>query len=575
MSKTDNQPSFSKSLFSGWIPDEIVFPYPKPDKEEAENVKMILETLHKFADDNIDSRKIDEQLKIPDEVLNGLKELGFFGLIIPEEYGGFGLGATSYARIIEDFGGIDASTSICLGAHQSIGFKGLLLFGTEEQKKLYLPKLATGEMIACYCLTEAGAGSDAGGIKTRAVRDEKKGIYKLNGSKMWISNGGISDFFTVFAKEEMKMENGDIKDKITAFIVTREMGVKSGKEEEKLGLHGSSTTEILFDNIEVPIDHVLGERGKGFKVAMEILNSGRVGLAGGNIGASKKILKEIISHIKQRKQFGLPLADFELIQQKVAQVSINIFVAESMVYLTTGLIDQGEIDCSLESAICKVYATDTLWYNVNECLQMAGGIGYSKEYPYELWLRDARINLIFEGTNEILRIFIALSGLQERGEYLKKIGKALNDPIKSFGVITNYAVHYMKDRISKERIRDVHISLSDAKADFENWAKNLHIAAERVLMRYGKDIIKKEIIQKRLADAIIDLYGMIATISRVDTDISDKGADNCQEEILLCTSFCEQAWRRIRRNILMIDKNDDENILKISKDICDKEGYLI
>ena len=308
---------------------------------------------------------------------------------------------------------------------------------------------------------------------------------------------------------------------------------------------------------------------------MEILNTGRVGLAGGNVGGSKTALKYVLKHVKERHQFDRSLISFEIIREKIAQIALRIFVGESMVYLTTSLIDRKNIDFSLETAMCKIYATDTLWRTTNDCLQMAGGIGYSREYPYEQWVRDARINSIFEGTNEILRIFTALSGFQEPGEYLKKIGKALNDPIKGFGLLTDYAVHYMKDRLTKEHIPDVHQTLATDKADFEEWAKNLHITAERILVKYGKNIIKKQIIQWRMAEAAIDLFGMIASISRVDRCIKTKGVENCQKMITLCNTFCGQAWRRVRRNLLMIDKNDDDQLLNISDFIAEDEEYRI
>ena len=574
MVKKETKPSFSKSLFSGYIADEMVFPYPEQKKEEKENLDLILDTFNKFAQDNIDSTKFDEIEEIPTEVINGLKELGFFGLVIPEEYGGFGLSSTSYVRILEEVGKYDGSVALLIGAHQSIGLKGLLLFGTKEQKEKYLPKLATGELIGAYCLTEPSAGSDAGGIKTRAVRDEKKGVYILNGTKMWITNGGLADFFTVFAKEEIEID-GEKKDKITAFMVTRDMGVKSGKKEKKLGIRASNTTEVIFENVEVPFENVIGERGKGFKVAMEVLNSGRVGLAGGSIGGSKTLLKYSISHIKERQQFNRPLIDFEVIKEKIAEIAINIYAAESMTYLTTALIDSGKADYSLESAMSKVFATDRIWKNAYEVLQMAGGIGYSQEYPYEQWVRDARINPIFEGTNEILRLFVALSGMQERGEYLKKIGKALKDPIKGFGVLSDYAVSYVKDRLIKERIQDVHTSIVESKALFENWAKNLHITVERVLMKYGKNIIQKQIIQTRIAEAMIYLYGMIAVLSRTNKCINEKSAEKCKKQILYCNSFCNTAWRVVRRNLLMVDKNDDVSTLKISEILKEDEQYLV
>lgn len=569
----DLKPSFSKALFSGVILDDLVFPYPKLSKDEAENVKLVADTFVKFATDNIDPVKIDAEATISEEIINGLKELGFFGLNVPEEYDGFGLSATAYTKMLAVISEHDSSIPLLLGAHQSIGIKALNLFGTEEQKKKFLPKLATGEMIGAFCLTEPGAGSDAAGIKTKAVRDEKNGYYILNGSKLWITNGGIADFFTVFAKEELE-KDGEKVEKITAFIVTTDLeGVSRGKEENKMGIKGSSTTEVHFEDVKVPLENVVGERGKGFKVAMEVLNSGRAGLAGGALGALKYLLKFTMDHVTQRKQFKKTLNQFEAIKKKIAQITIDLYAAESMVYLTTGMMDKGDLDYSLESAMCKIKSTDVVWQGINECLQMAGGLGFMKEYPYERFVRDSRINMIFEGTNEILRLFVALSGVQERGEYLRKIGKALKDPIKGFGLLTDYATDWIKGKLVTERIRQVHPLLTAAKTDFENWAKNLHITSERVLIEHGKDIMYREMITTRLADAAIDLFAMIATISRVDTRIKEYGEDACEKEIKICNTFCSQAWRRARRNLLMIDKNNDNDMKEIADFISEEKQF--
>lgn len=569
----DLKPSFSKALFSGVILEEFVFPYPKLSKDETENVKLMADTFIKYAADNIDAAKIDSNSKIPDDVVKGLKELGFFGLNTPEKYEGFGLSATAYTKMLAVISEYDSSIPLLLGAHQSIGIKALNLFGTEEQKKKYLPRLVTGEMIGAFCLTEPSAGSDAAGIKTKAVRDEKNGYYILNGSKLWITNGGLADFFTVFAKEEIE-KDGEKVEKITAFIVTTELGgVSRGKEEDKMGIKGSSTTEVFFEDVKVPFENVLAENGKGFKVAMEVLNSGRAGLAGGALGALKYLLKYTLDHVTQRMQFKKTLNQFEAIQKKIAQTTIDLYAAESMVYLTTGLMDRGDVDYSLEAAMCKIRATDVVWEGANECLQMAGGNGFMKEYPYERFVRDSRINMIFEGTNEILRLFVALSGVQERGEYLKKIGKALKDPIKGFGLLTDYATDWLKGKFITERIRQVHPRLMAAKTDFENWAKNLHITSERVLIEHGRNIMYREMITTRLADAAIDLFAMIATISRVDTKINEQGESECEKEIKICNTFCSQAWRRARRNLLMIDKNDDETMKEIADFISGEKQF--
>ena len=280
-----------------------------------------------------------------------------------------------------------------------------------------------------------------------------------------------------------------------------------------------------------------------------------------------------MDHVTQRTQFRKTLSQFEAIKEKIAQTTIDLYAAESMVYLTTGLVDRGDVDFSLESAMCKIKATEVTWQGVNECLQMAGGLGFMREYPYEQFVRDSRINMIFEGTNEILRLFIALAGVQTRGEYLKKIGKALKDPIKGFGLLTDYATDWIKGKIKTERIRNVHPSLMASKTDFENWVKNLHLTAERVLIEHGKDVMYREMITTRLANAAIDLYAMIATISRVNTRIEEIGAEKADKEIKICNTFCQQAWRRARRSLLTVDKNDDENMKEIADFISEEKHF--
>jgi len=570
------QPSFSKSLFAGSIEQDLIFPYPKISSEEAENLKLILESIRQFAKDHINSEEIDRNESIPQEVLSGLAEIGLFGMSIPEAYGGYGFSSTAYNRVFEEIASIDASLAVTLGGHQSIGLKGLLLHGSEEQKKKYLPKLASGEWLAAFALTEPNAGSDAAGIQSLAVLETvptgqaaSKTHYVLNGGKIWITNGGIANFFTVFAKTPV----GDEK-KITAFIVTRDMaGFASGKPEEKLGIHGSSTTEITFDNVKVPVENVLGEVGKGFKVAMEVLNSGRLGLAAGSVGGMKKLTAMSVEYAKNRKQFNQPIAHFEMIQEKIAQMMVETFAAESMVYLTTGLIDRSDVDYSVESAICKVYVSEALWRTVNEAMQIAGGIGYSKEYPYEQALRDSRINLIFEGTNEVLRLFIALAGMQEHGEYLKKVGKALQKPMDELGILTEYAIHRIKDYVATERLVGVHEALKDEVARFEEYAKELHLAAEKVLAKYRKDIINQEFLLHRIADMTIDLFGMAAVIARVDGLLKEKG--KADRELLLAKTFCEEAWRRIRRNARQVDNNIDPWRKQIAESVYESNGYVL
>ncbi|MCB0334520.1 MAG: acyl-CoA dehydrogenase family protein, partial [Bdellovibrionales bacterium] len=430
--------STAKYLYLGNILEENLYPYPKIEGEEAETLEMVLDSIDKFLDGKQDQfREADKLGFQTDEYIQSLRELGLFGLIIPEDHGGIGFSNKSYSRVLQQTSQFDGSTSLTIGAHSSIGMRGLLLFGNDEQKSKYLPKLASGEMIAAFCLTEPGSGSDAGSIATSAEK-QSDGSWVLNGEKIWITNGPFADFFTVFARTDT--ENG----KISAFIVERSFGgVTSGPKEDKMGIRASGTCTISFENVPVPAQNLLGEEGKGFKIAMGILNSGRTGLGGGCVGAMKRCIRLATAQALERKQFGRPISEFGLIKKKISQMTVDCFAAESLVNMVAYLIDSGHEDYSVEAAMSKVFASEALWKHANEALQVAGGSGFMKEYPYESIVRDCRINMIFEGTNEILRLYIALSGFQMAGEYLKEIGKSgkniFNDPIKGFGVLSDYA----------------------------------------------------------------------------------------------------------------------------------------
>lgn len=572
MASDDKTQSFLKSLFAGDVRQDIVFPYPFMKPQEQDDLRIILDSFREFARDHIDSAAIDRQGFIAKEVFAGLKELGFFGLAIPEKYGGAGLSQTAYSRVFEEICTFDASMGVSLGAHLSIGTKGITMFGNDAQKEKYLPKIASGEYMTAFALTEAGAGSDAAGIQSKAVLNRERTHFTLNGGKIWITNGGIADVFTVFAKTPMEA-GGAQQDKISAFIVERSFkGFSSGKPEEKLGIHGSNTTALNFDNIAVPVENMLGQMGKGFKIAMEILNTGRLGLASGCVGGCKALLTKAAEHAKNRKQFGKAIGQFEMIQEKIARMAADTYAADSMVYLTTALADRKDIDYSLESAACKIFVSDTLWHIVNEAMQIAGGIGYSREYPYEQAMRDARINLIFEGTNEILRAFIALAGMEGPGEYLKKIGKALRDPIKGFGLLTGYAASKVKDTVAHDHLTHVHAKLQNAVERFNESAKGLHQATEQALIKHGKGIILKQFDQRRLADVVIDTYAMVAVIARVDT-LLKKNHAGVEQDLLLANTFVEDAWRRTRRNLRQMDKNLDGERKKIAEMIYDLNGY--
>lgn len=571
MDKLNKQASVAKSLFLGNIVEENIFPFPKIKEEESEILKMVIDSIDKFMDDKEEIFK-ENDLKgsQSEEFINSLKELGLFGVIIPEEYDGIGLSNSAYSRVIQQSSFYDGGTTLTIGAHSSIGMKGLLLFGNDEQKKRYLPKLATGEHIAAFCLTEAGSGSDAASIKTKAVKDEN-GDWILNGEKIWITNGPIAEFYTVFAKTE-----SEGKGKITAFIVESSYeGVSCGPKEDKMGIRSSATTTVVLNNVKVPKENLLGEEGKGFKVAMAILNNGRTGLGGGCVGAMKASIKRAVKQAKERKQFDTPIANFGLIQEKIASMTVDCYATESVVSVIGNYIDSGVEDYSTEAAISKVFGTEALWRVANEALQIAGGNGFMKEYPYERVVRDSRINMIFEGTNEILRLFIALSAIKDVGEYLKSIGKAFNDPIKGFGLMSNYVQKKFTELTSLGADKlQVHPQLESSARVLELATLGLSKNAEEIVKKYKKDIVGKQIITKRLADACIDIFVGLCVLSRVDSEIKEKGIDNCKQEINILEIYIQKAKVRIKQNLGLTERPEDERILELADFIKDKDGYI-
>jgi acyl-CoA dehydrogenase family protein 9 len=561
-----------KSLFFGRIPEDTVFPYPEIDPAQKEVTAAFLESLRGFARDHVDSARIEREHRIAPEVVKGLAELGAFGMTIPEEYGGYGFSSSAYCRVTEEIGTIDASLGILIGGHQSIGMKALLLYGTEEQKRRWLPKLASGEMIAAFALTEPEAGSDAASIRTTAVYDEKADVFVLNGSKHWISNGGFAEFFTVFAKD-VGLPEKDEHRRVTAFAVTKELaGVVPGKEERKLGLKGSSTVPVELENVRVPASHVLGARGQGFKIAVEVLNTGRTSLGAGCIGGCKAMLREAAKHATQRKQFGSRIADFEMIRAKFARMVVSTYALESMVYLTAGLVDRGLEDYALEGACCKIFGTETVWSNINDALQIAGGNGFMEEYPYEKALRDSRINMIFEGTNEILRVLVALSGMRDVGEDLKEVGRALKAPLSSLGILSDYAARKIRG-VVPGRMTRLAPELAAEGDVVSRYSRAAAGAAETLLKKYGKDVIQKEYHQDRLANVAIDLYGSVAVLSRATSAIARSGAARAAEEIRLARAFVRGAKYRMVGHLKEMDKNRDAEQTAISETAYGALGY--
>jgi acyl-CoA dehydrogenase family protein 9 len=554
--------SFSKALMLGEIHEEIVFPYPIPSGDEADKVRELVQAFHDYADEHLDSRRIDEERWIPDEVFAELGERGLMGLYVPEEYGGQGLSQTGYCRVFEGIGTCDGSLTVALGVHQSIGMKGIVMYGSDEQKERFLPELAAGRKLAAFALTEPNAGSDAYHVESRAVR-QADGSYVLNGEKRYIGNAGRGSVFCVFARCELE----DGKDSHIALVLEKGMeGFEAGERYDTMGLRGNDLRPLSFNDVRVPPENVLGEPGQGFHIAMDVLNNGRLSLGTGSVGLAKRLVDLAIDHVTTRRQFGRPLADFDMVEDKIGWMVSYLFGLESLSYLTTGLVDAGIEDYSVESAIAKVIGTEFVWYQANRALQLKGGAGYMRDEPYEQILRDIRIFPIFEGANDVMRSFIALSALKPLGDELKVLADTdLRDPLGTLGAWASYVGGRLKREVRPDSVTLAHEELSGLAGPVADQVKRLRSVGESVLREHGKGIVDQGMTHKRLAAALADVYAQIAVLSRVTSIFEEQGVEASGQERFIAETFCTRAARRVETELNKIEDNDDDRMHSIAR----------
>jgi alkylation response protein AidB-like acyl-CoA dehydrogenase len=493
------------------------------------------------------------------EVLQKAGEVGLLGHDIPEEYGGLGGDKTSSSLIFEAASRL-GSYAVSYGAHVGIGTMPIVLFGSPEQRKKWLPLLATGEKIAAYALTEPGSGSDALAAKTRAVLSPDGKTWRLTGSKLYITNAGFADVFTVFAKVD--------GEKFTAFLVERGApGLTIGPEEHKLGIRGSSTCALYLEDCQIPVENVLGEIGKGHKIAFNILNIGRWKLGVGAIGGAKYCLELGVAFAKERKQFGKPIAEFDLIRKKIGEAATLTYVAESMAFRTAGLLDarsaqidpkdpkaqQKEIDAieehAIEASIIKVFGSEMLFFTADETLQLFGGAGYITDYPIERVSRDARINRIFEGTNEINRLLVP-------GTLLKR---ALQGRLGLMGAVAEVQAELADPSKINWTVPEGPLGLERQKCDFAKRA--VIYAASLAVQKYMQNISEKQELLGVLADALINIYAMDSAVTRALQIGKTRGAAKAEVAVYMSELFVAQAHERVfdgLREMLMWMSQDEE-----------------
>ena len=575
----DDAPSFVRGLFTGAIYDTLLFPFPaaldERDPDETRTVRRLLAALDRMSRGLIDPARFDEEERIPEEVIQALAAEGFLGISIPREYGGLGLSPAAYAHVFGAVSSLDPSIGVLVAVHCGLSAKAIVLYGTHEQKERYLPMLARGETLGAYALTEPETGSDAQHIVTRARLSEDGTEWILDGRKHWIGNGQRAGVITTFAQTEV-MKHGEAVLRPTAFIIRPDMpGFRVVGTVRKMGIRGSTQAELAYENLRVPADHVLGTVGKGFTIAVNALNAGRMSLASGCTAGSKRILAQMREFTEARVQFGRPIADFEITQRKIARTATDIYASDAMLGELARLAESPEGEYALEAACCKVFASDMLWRAADEMVQLAGGRGFVKPWPYERMLRDTRINRIFEGTNEILRLFIALNGIKEPADRMKELGVALRQPLKNLGLLSEYAASRLKSRLGATPTLDValHARLRTHGQFFEKHVAELKDHSERLIFAYRKDIVERQQELERLADMAIELFATACVLARTQQLLEQRGDAGCERELALCDLFVVEAGRRFRASRITLQSPQDETRRVVARHVREAGGY--
>ena len=554
---------FAKGLFAGHFVSDWVMPYPRIPADQQDELDDTLTELRKFLDEHLDAAEIDRKADIPRSVIDGLGRVGVLGMTAPKEYGGRGFSQMANCKVLEEIGRRCASTSVFVNAHHSIGIRALLLFGTHEQKQKWLPKLVTGEQLGSFALTEKEAGSDAANVQMQARPTEDGSHFILNGEKRYITNAAIAHELTVMARTPVP---GSDKTAITAFLVTPDMPGFEMLEERmpKMGIRGTATGRFALRDVKVPKENILGPQGKGLKVALTVLDFGRTTFGACCTGAAKTCLELAVQHANTRKQFNKTLGNFHLVKKKIARIAADAYAMEAMTTVTASFIDRGLEDYMLETAMLKVFTTERLWECINDVFQIYGGSAYFVDLPLERMMRDARINQIGEGANEVLTSFIALVGMRGPGMEFKEIYDTMMKPSRER---MSKAWAAGKSRLGATiRVPDVPVQsdqLRDHARQLGRLIWRFNVAVNRALITYREPILDMQLVQERIANAAMDLFASTCVLSRLDGEIqfARRNGDAAAPDHSAANLFLRQSFRRIRGFLAGLTNNDDKSVL--------------
>ncbi len=502
---------------------------PAVDADEADSVAMLIDSVRSWAERTIDSAAIDAAAEVPAEVYRSAADLGLFGLTVPEPYGGAGFSLSATARLTEEVATFDRSVATSIGLHCGLGLRGLIHYGSERLKSTYLPPLATGTKIAAFAATEPDAGSHIAGLKTTATWDEARDQLTVNGSKLWVTNGGIADVYTILCKTPGL---GGARRGYSILLLDAGMtGLEVGAEEHKLGIKGSSTTTLAFDDLVIGTDRVIGEPSRGLDQMNEILAWGRTLMTAGCLGSARAAYEQAARWVLERRQFGKPIGSFGIVREKVATMRARLYAVESLVRLTTLLQSAYGSDIVWESSVAKVFASESTWQITDDSLQVHGGAGFIEETGVARILRDCRITRIFEGANEVLRFHIAAASL------------GLADEL----------THLTELPVDKR--------LASEAAYFGELARRTGSAIAGLRERFGVRVPEHQMLLGKSADAIIGIYTLLAVLLRTHGEL-ELARDGDGQTLRLGQYASALLARQTEEALAAVERGDEEDLVR-------------